>query len=115
MVAAYQIYDISVDRIIVRHNSKKQYLHPEHKDRYRYIDANTSFDFIEYGKRDEYELRLRVVRVKIKDGVYENLITNLPADEFSMNDLKELYRLRWNEETSFRELKHILVCRQVDI
>lgn len=101
-------FDISVDRIIVRHKSKKQYRHPEYKDRYRYIDANTSFDFIEHGKRDEYELRLRVVRVKIKDGVYENLITNLPADQFSMNDLKELYRLRWNEETSFRELKHII-------
>lgn len=101
-------FDLSVDRIIVRHQAKKQYLHPEHKDRYRYIDANTSFDFIEYGKRDEYELRLRVVRIKIKDGVYENLITNLPAEAFSMNDLKELYHLRWDEETSFRELKHII-------
>jgi len=101
-------FDISVDRIIVRHKAKKKYLRPEYMDRYRYIDANTSFDFIEHGKRDEYELRLRVVRVKIKEGVYENLITNLPADEFSMNDLKELYRLRWNEETSFRELKHII-------
>jgi hypothetical protein len=101
-------FDISVDRIIVRHQAKKQYLHPEHIDKYRYVDANTSFDAVEYGKRDEYELRIRTVRVKIKDGVYENLITNLPADEFSMNNLKELYRLRWNEEISFRELKHII-------
>ena len=80
----------------------------EHMDQYRYVDANTSFDAVEYGKRDEYNLRIRVVRVKIKEGIYENLITNLPADEFSMNDLKELYHLRWSEETSFRELKHII-------
>ena len=101
-------FDLSVDRIIVRHKRKKQYLHPEHGDRYRYVDANTSFDFIEHGKQDEYGLHLRVVRIKIKDGVYENLITNLSPEEFYANDLKELYRLRWGEEISFRELKHIL-------
>ena len=101
-------FDLSVDRIIVRHKRKKQYLHPELEDRYRYVDANTSFDFIEHGKQDEYELHLRVARIKIKDGVYENLITNLSPEEFSANDLKELYRLRWDEEISFRELKHIL-------
>lgn len=101
-------FDVSVNRTIVRHQAKKQYLHPEHKERYRYIDANTSFDYIEHGKRGEYEVQLRVVRVKIKDGVYENLITSLPEDEFSMEDLKELYHLRWDEEISFRELKHII-------
>ena len=92
-------FDLSVERIIVRHTSKKQYLHPELKERYRYVDANTSFDFIEHGKRDEYELHLRVVRIKIKDEIYENLITNLSPEEFSANDLKELYHLRWNRIT----------------
>lgn len=62
------------------------------------VDANTFFDFIEHGKRDEYELHLRVVRIKIKDEIYENLITNLSHEEFSVNDLKKLYHLRWNEE-----------------
>ena len=42
------------------------------------------------------------------DGVYENLITNLPQDEFDMNSLKELYYLRWGLETAFRELKHAI-------
>lgn len=101
-------FDITVKRIIVRHNSKKQYLHPECVEQYRYIDPYTSFDYIERGKRDEYELSLRVVRVKINDNVYENLITNLPPEEFSMEELKDLYHLRWDEEISFRELKHII-------
>ena len=36
----------------------------------------------------------------------ELLITNLNRSEFSTNDLKEIYHLRWGIETSFRELKY---------
>lgn len=61
-------------------------------------------------KECSYSLSFRVVRVKIgKEGSkdeYETLITNLSEEEFSPEDLKELYFKRWSQETAFRELKH---------
>lgn len=57
-----------------------------------------------------YEISFRVVRVRIgeegSDNEYELLVTNLPEDEFTDEELKELYHLRWTLETYFRELKH---------
>lgn len=106
MPAGQEEFDITVDRIITRSNAKKKRSHPEKPEQYRFVDKKTAFDYIEPGSSDEYHLQLRVVRVKIKDGVYENLITNLPPEEFSMEDLRILYYIRWGIETSFRELKH---------
>ena len=39
----------------------------------------------------EYLLSLRIVRIEIAPGIYENLITNLPDIEFDMDDLKGVY------------------------
>ncbi len=99
-------FDLSIDRIIVRTKAKKNYSRPENPELYRFVDKNTLFDYIEPGAKGEYPLHLRVVRVKIKEGVYENLITNLPKEEFDLVELRILYYLRWGIETSFRELKH---------
>lgn len=38
--------------------------------------------------------------------MYEYIATNLPADTFPLTVIKELYNLRWNEETAFRHLKY---------
>ncbi|MFL2132195.1 transposase, partial [Ruoffia sp. FAM 24228] len=46
-----------------------------------------------------------MVRLELSESTYECLITNLD-DNFTPNDLKELYHLRWGIETSFRDLKH---------
>ena len=40
--------------------------------------------------------------------MFECFITNLPRDEFNADAIKELYRMRWGIETSFRELKHTI-------
>lgn len=102
-------FDVTVERIIIRSKRKKFLSSLEHPmDLYRYIDLNTRFDFIEANAEGEYPLTLRVVRVKIPGGGYENLITNLPADEFGLAELCDLYHLRWKIENSYRELKHIL-------
>lgn len=55
-----------------------------------------------------YRLPLRVVCIQLDTGTYEYLITNLPSDDFSVSDLKKLYHMRWNIETSFRNLKYAL-------
>ena len=74
---------------------------------YRYICKAVPFDYITDG-RPEYHMRLRVARFRIAEGVYENIITNLPSDEFSLEQIKDIYHLRWGQETSFRDLKHTI-------
>lgn len=72
----------------------------------RFIWKGVSFDYLEYGADGSYNMSLRVVCVRLADGSYEYLITNLPADRFPPEALKELYYKRWGVETSFRELKY---------
>lgn len=101
-------FDIQINRILTRSQSKKKHLHPELEDQYRFICKAVTFDYIESDSEKEYPILLRILRFKISDDGYENIITNLPADEFSAEEIKKLYGLRWNLETSFRELKHTI-------
>lgn len=95
------------DVILTRSNAKKKRLHPELGSLYRFICKKVPFDFIT-DSCPEYHMRLRVVRFQIAEGVYENIITNLPSDEFSLGQIKHIYHLRWGQETSFRDLKHTI-------
>ena len=99
-------FDVTVTRIVTRSNSKKERSSPDAPELYRYVDRNTKFDFMEPGSHGEYSVTVRVVRVKVSEGVYENLITNLSADEFDRDALRTLYYIRWGLETAFRYLKH---------
>ena len=100
--------DARVDLIISRTQSAKKRLRPDLPDQYRYVSSLVSFDFVPRGSYDEYHLSLRVVRFEIADGIFENIVTNLPAYEFSADDIMHLYHLRWGVETSFRDLKHTI-------
>lgn len=73
---------------------------------YRFLSKFSTFDFLPLKSKDTYPLSFRVVCVEIAENTYEYLITNLDADEFSLEDLKELYHKRWGIEISFRELKY---------
>jgi|LGVF01.2.fsa_nt_gb hypothetical protein len=73
---------------------------------YRFLAKISNFDFLPVGSKETYPISYRVVCVEIKEGIYQYLITNLSEELFSPEDLKEIYRLRWGIETSFRELKH---------
>ncbi len=88
-------------------NAKKKRLHSELAPLYRYICKAIPFDFIT-DSCPEYPMRLRVVRFQIAEGIYENIITNLPSDEFPLEQIKHIYHLRWGQETSFRDLKHTI-------
>ena len=55
-----------------------------------------------------YKFELRVVRVQLDDEKIETLITSLPRNKFSQEDIKQLYHMRWGIETSFRELKYTI-------
>lgn len=62
--------------------------------------------FFPKGSKDTYPMRFRIIRIKISEGLYETLVTNLWEDTFSAEDIRKIYKMRWGIETSFRELKY---------
>ncbi|MBO6112604.1 MAG: transposase [Lachnospiraceae bacterium] len=54
------------------------------------------------------EITYRAVRFKISDDTWETIITSLDRFRFPIEKMKELYHLRWNIETSYREYKYDL-------
>ena len=70
--------------------------------------ALSTFDYIAPKDPAMYDLRFRVVRFRISGGYYETVYTNLDSETFPIGTIKELYRLRWGIETSFRELKYTI-------
>ena len=105
-----QQLDYHVERILSRSQSKKKRLHPEQEEQYRFVCKNVPMDYITQG-HPECRLSLRIIRIELSDSCYENLITNLPELDFDFDDLKDLYHLRWDEETSFRDLKYPLCLK----
>ena len=99
--------DRHLDLIMSRSSSRKNRPDPEPGARFKHLSRNCSFDYFD-DRYSLYRMSLRVVRFEISDGVYENIITNLPDHEFAFEDFRDLYFLRWNEETAFRSIKHIL-------
>ena len=67
-----------------------------------------TFDYLPLKSKDTYTINFRITRFAIADNSYEMIITNLDQSDFSMNDIKKLYQLRWGIETSFRELKYAI-------
>ena len=75
--------------------------------KYRIVMTNQRFDFLSVHQRF-YDLEFRVVRFPLSNGSFECIITNLSQDDFSSDDIKDLYHMRWGIETSFRELKYAI-------
>ena len=73
---------------------------------YKFMPTIQAFDYLPLKSKDTYAMSFRIARFAIADDSYEMLVTNLNRSEFSINDLKEIYHLRWGIETSFRELKY---------
>jgi hypothetical protein len=56
-----------------------------------------------------HKVQLRIVKILLENGTIEYLLTSLiDRQAVSLNDLKELYHLRWNEETYFNFQKNVL-------
>ena len=96
-------FDISVSVILTKKQIKEV---KANKEKYRIIMKDVPFDFVDLHFNWFYEMKMRIVRFPIADDSYECIITNLPSEEFSPDDIKELYHMRWGIETSFRELKY---------
>ena len=74
---------------------------------YKFVPTNMRFDYMD---KDNpfYEFSCRIVRLRVTEDTYECIITNLDRDEFSAEDIRALYHMRWGIETSFREVKYAL-------
>lgn len=101
-------FDITVDRILTRSQSKRKHRHPELENQYRHICKAVTFSCLPDDVYAEYPITLRVLRFPIGVDGHENIITNLPEDDFGMEEIKSLYSLRWGIETSFCTLKHTI-------
>lgn len=99
-------FDIRVNVALTRSRKKKILI----KEGFycRYVDAETSFDYLEYGSPDTYDLSFRIVRFPISETEYECIVTNLPEDKFPPERIKVLYFVRWSVEGSFRKLKYTI-------
>lgn len=97
-------FDVDVFRMLTLKQTKITKACPQ---LYRILSTNSRFDFMSK-ENPWYEFNCRIVRFKISDDAYETVITNLDREEFSMDDIKELYFKRWGIETSFRQVKYAL-------
>lgn len=93
-----QTFDVEKRLIMTRHSTGPAAVNPKV---YKYFTKATRFDFIENSKAPDYELSIRFVRFQLDNGQFEVLATSLPKEIFSAEDLKEIYHLRWNIETSY--------------
>ena len=95
------IFDIDVSITFTRQQTKMT-----KTAGYKFMPTIQAFDYLPLKSKDTYAMSFRIARFAIADDSYEMLVTNLNRSEFSTNDLKEIYHLRWGIETSFRELKY---------
>lgn len=91
----------------ITRSRKKIYRH--NPSEYKSLKPSNVFDPIPVGDRQSiYTMNIRCTCVKLGEDSYEYLVSNLPMDVFSKEDLRELYWKRWSIETSFRRLKYAL-------
>ena len=75
-------------------------------EKYRFLSSTSTFDF--FPEDDPfYTISFRAIRFRL-DGSeeYESILTNLSKDDFSADEIKDLYHKRWGIEVSFRHLKY---------
>lgn len=77
-----------------------------HPETYKCFHKKNCLDYLDLEENLFYKMKLRVLRFKISETEYECVITNLPTEEFTAEEIKKLYAMRWGIETSFRELKY---------
>lgn len=76
----------------------------------RNIGPKTAFDFFGPGDWPVYELKTRLVRIRLSTGGYVLILTNLPREEYSSEQIADLYEIRWGEDVAFRSLKYPLAA-----
>lgn len=107
ILSAYDLpdeeFDTRIETTLTRRHTKETVENP---NIYTILQPSTDFDFLNENCR-YYDISFRIVRIRLENGSYICIATNLSEEEFSFEELKKLYKMRWSEETSFRELNLI--------
>lgn len=107
ILSAYDLpdeeFDTHIETTLTRRHTKETVENP---NIYTILQPSTDFDFLNENCR-YYDISFRIVRIRLENGSYICIATNLSEEEFSFEELKKLYKMRWSEETSFRELNLI--------
>ena len=74
------------------------------KDKYEEV-----YNYYESGNT----ISIRMVNVTLDTGEIETILTNLSQEEFTKEDLKEIYGLRWGIENNYHELKESMMITNV--
>ena len=98
-------FDHDMELILTRKQTKEIRSNPK---KYKYLSKTSPFDYLDLYDKKFYLLNFRVIRFAISEDSYECIITNLPKEEFSAEEIKKIYAMRWGIETSFRELKYAI-------
>jgi hypothetical protein len=98
-------FDICIKRTITKKRTNEVRNNP---DIYKILWSKSTFDFIDSHTNPFYPMTFRIVRFKITDKSYQTVITNLDSFRFPPDELKNIYKMRWGIETSFRELKYTI-------
>jgi len=96
-------FDLSLNIILTKKNTKEIRANPA---LYRCLPSDAPFDFLDKHTNQFYPIAFRVVRFELPDGSFKTVVTNLPENNFTTDEIKHIYSLRWGIETSFRKLKH---------
>lgn len=95
-------FNITFERWLTRRRTKTIMAQPEI---YKPI-ADRIFDYLEPKSRKLYYICFRILKLKLPNGNDEYLFTNLPKEDFSTEEILDLYNRRWGIETSFRDIKY---------
>lgn len=102
--------DVETDKMIsfgVTRAIKNKYT--SNPSQYKVVTCNRTFTLISVDDRIKiFNMNIRCTCIKLADNQYEYLVSNLPMNVFSKEDLAELYWKRRSLETSFRSLKYVL-------
>lgn len=79
------------------------------RNRVRYYKKKSPQFYEEMKKKPD--IIVRIVKIKLDNGITEILATNLEKEEFTSEDIKKLYGLRWGIETMYHTAKESLkIC-----
>lgn len=73
---------------------------------YHFVHSKNKYDYIQEKNKTIDQFQARLVKFELPSGNTEYLLTNLSQKNISLEELKELYRMRWGIETSYRYLKY---------
>jgi hypothetical protein len=95
-------FDITFERWLTRRNTNTIKAQPEI---YKSI-ASRVFDYLAPKSKELYYICFRIIKLLLPNGTAEYIYTNLPREDFSISEIRDLYNRRWGIETSFRDIKY---------